>query len=124
MSEEIRNPSKIVPASMIASMTLNGILGFGMLVAVLFCSGNIEEALATGTGYPFMEIFLKGTQSVNGSAAMIAIIIILAMCATIAVLASSSRLTWSFARDRGLPGWRLLRQVSHCIVALTPTDCL
>ncbi|KAL8677934.1 MAG: hypothetical protein Q9186_005686 [Xanthomendoza sp. 1 TL-2023] len=117
MSEEIRNPSKIVPASMIASMVLNGMLGFGMLMAVLFCSGNLAKALGTTTGYPFMEIFLQGTQSVNGSTTMVAIVITLAMCATIAVLASSSRLTWSFARDRGLPGWWYLSKVE-------PRTCL
>ncbi|KAL8685421.1 MAG: hypothetical protein Q9218_007771 [Villophora microphyllina] len=95
MSEEIRNPSRIVPASMLTSILLNGVLGFGMLVGVLFCTGDLNEALSTKTGYPFMEIFLQGTRSSRGSAAMISIIIVLGVCATIAVLASSSRLTWS-----------------------------
>lgn len=83
-----------------------------MLVGVLFCIGNLDDALATPTGYPFMEIFLQGTGSRKGSAAMISVIIILSVCATIAILASSSRLTWSFARDRGLPGWQYLSRVS------------
>ncbi|KAL8935475.1 MAG: hypothetical protein Q9216_005403 [Gyalolechia sp. 2 TL-2023] len=111
MSEEIRNPSKIVPASMLCSVLLNGILGFGMLVAVLFAVGSLDEALSSRTGYPFMEIFRQGTGSAGGSAAMIALVIVLSFCATIAVLASSSRLTWSFARDRGVPGWRYLSRV-------------
>lgn len=97
---------------MLISILLNGVLGFGMLVGVLFCIGNLDDALDTPTGYPFMEIFLQGIGSRKGSAAMISIIIILGVCATIALLASSSRLTWSFARDRGLPGWQYLSRVS------------
>ncbi|KAL9014068.1 MAG: hypothetical protein Q9173_001277 [Seirophora scorigena] len=111
MSEEIQNPSKIVPASMLCSVFLNGTLGFGMLLAVLFCIGSLEAAIESPTGYPFMDIFRRGTGSPRGSAAMIAIIIVLSFCATIAVLASSSRLTRSFARTRGLPGWRYLSSV-------------
>ncbi|KAI4199835.1 MAG: hypothetical protein LQ350_004366 [Teloschistes chrysophthalmus] len=99
------------------TILLNSALGFGMLVGVLFCIGNLDDALATPTGYPFMEIFLQGTGSRKGSAAMISVIIILSVCATIAILASSSRLTWSFARDRGLPGWQYLSRVE-------PRTCL
>ncbi len=112
MSEEIRNPSKIVPASMLCSIVLNGTLGFGMLVAVLFSIGSLEDAIVSPTGYPIMAIFLQATGSPGGSAAMISIIVILSFCATIAILASSSRLTWSFARDRGLPGWQYLSRAS------------
>ena len=111
MSEEIRNASTIVPYSLITSLMLNGILGLGMLIAVLFCLGDIDAALDTPTKYPFMEIFFQATDSAAGSTAMIAIITVLQICATIACLAGSSRMTWSFARDHGLPGWRYLSRV-------------
>jgi len=93
------------------SVVLNGILGFSMILAVLFCIGDIDSALSTSTGYPFMEIFLQATNSVAGSAAMAAIITVLALCATVGLLASTSRMFWSFSRDRGLPGWRTLQKV-------------
>ena len=111
MSEEIHNPSIIVPRSIMLSVILNGILGFAMTIAVLFCIGDIDAALSTNTGYPFMEIFMQATKSVAGSAAMAAIITVLALCATVGLLASTSRMFWSFARDRGLPGWRTLQTV-------------
>lgn len=112
MSEEIQNPSINVPRSMITSITLNAFLGFGMLIAVLFCIGDIEAAFATPTAYPFMEIFVQATNSVSGSTAMAAIVTTLGLCATIGFVASSSRMTWSFARDRGLPFWRQLSKVN------------
>ncbi|PQE06527.1 GABA permease protein [Rutstroemia sp. NJR-2017a WRK4] len=112
MSEEIRNPSIVVPRSIMLSVIINGSLGFAMIVALLFCIGNVDDALGTNTGYPFMQIFLQATQSVSGAATMAAIVTILALCATVGILASTSRMFWAFARDRGLPGWRTLQQVN------------
>ena len=112
MAEEIRNASTIVPQCMITSVIINGVLAFGMLIAILFCMGDIDAAVASPTGYPFIEIFTQATGSLTGAGFMTAIITALAFCATIATLAGSSRMMWSFARDRGLPGWRFLSQVS------------
>jgi len=112
MSEEIKNASTIVPYSLLTSIILNGLLGFGMLIAVLFCIGDLDAALNSPTQYPFMEIFYQATGSTAGATTMIIIIVVLQICATIACLAGSSRMTWSFARDHGLPGWRMLRRVS------------
>lgn len=82
-----------------------------MIVAVLFCIGDLDAALTTSTGYPFVEIFLKATNSVSGAATMASIVTILALCAIVGCLASASRMLWSFARDQGVPGWRTLRRV-------------
>ncbi|KAL9051905.1 MAG: hypothetical protein Q9206_004520 [Seirophora lacunosa] len=111
MSEEISNASLNVPRSMLASVMLNGTLGFAMLIAVLFCLGDIEQVIETNTGYPFMAIFQNATQSAGGAAAMASVVVTLGICATIAFLASSSRMTWSFARDRGLPLSKYLGKV-------------
>lgn len=112
MCEEIRNASTVVPQTMIASLMINGLLAFGMLVAVLFCMGDVTAAVQNPTGYPFIEIFTQATESKAGATAMTSIVTVLAFCGIIAALAGSSRMTWSFARDRGLPGWRYLRKVS------------
>jgi len=108
MAEEVRNPSIVIPRSIILSIMINGGLGFGMVMALLFCLGDINAALNTSTGYPFMEVFVQATHSVGGSAIMIALIIVLAFCCTVAILTSASCMFWSFARDRGLPCWRTL----------------
>lgn len=111
MCEEIRNASTVVPQTMIASLMINGVLAFSMLVAVLFCIGDITAAVGSPTGYPFIEIFTQATASKAGATVMTSIVTTLSFCAIIAALAGSSRMTWSFARDRGLPGWRYLSKV-------------
>ncbi|TVY90274.1 Choline transport protein [Lachnellula willkommii] len=131
MSEEIHNPSVVVPRSIMLSVILNGLMGFAMVIAVLFCLGDINTALSTNTGYPFMEIFLQATHSVAGSAVMAAIVTSLALFATVGILASTSRMFWSFARDRGLPGWQTLQKVGSrrsvpiwSIAVTTTISCL
>ncbi|WEW55541.1 hypothetical protein PRK78_000972 [Emydomyces testavorans] len=111
MSEEIQRPSVIVPRSIMLTLVINGSLGFAMIIAVLFCTADLDAALHTPIGFPFMEIFLQATHSTAGAATMASIITALAMCANVGFLASASRMLWSFARDRGVPGWRILSKV-------------
>ncbi|KAK6597771.1 amino acid transporter [Botrytis cinerea] len=131
MSEEIRNPSLVVPRSIMLSIIINGSMGFAMVIALLLCIGDIDAALATNTGYPYMEIFLQATRSVSGAAVMASIIAILGICATVGTLASTSRMFWSFSRDRGLPEWRTLQKVNtrttiplYAIAVTTVIACL
>lgn len=121
MSEEIQNASRVVPTSIITTIVINGSLGLGMILTVLFSLGNVEKALKSPTGYPFMEIFLEATESVAGSTVMASIITILGLCATVGGMASASRMIWSFSRDRGIPGWKILSRVCYT-PAYTPAS--
>lgn len=56
MAEEVRSASKTIPRIMLATLILNGTLGFAMLVTLCFCIGNLEEVLQTATGYPFIQV--------------------------------------------------------------------
>ena len=82
-----------------------------MLIATLFSIVDLPAALESPTGLPFIEIFRQSTGSIAGSATMASVIVTLALFANCNYLASTSRMTWSFARDRGLPGWRSLIKV-------------
>lgn len=113
MSEEIVNAEVVVPRSIMLSVLINGSLGFAMLLTTLFSLGNIEKALNSPTGFPFLEIFLQATDSVGGTATMGAIVTTMGICTSVGMLAASSRQLWSFARDRGVPGWRLWSQVTN-----------
>ena len=114
MAEEIKNAEVVVPWSMLTTTVLNGALGFGIVIAVLFVTTDITAALSSPTGllgYPFMQIFYDATGSKAGASVMIAIIIIMDAAGTIAFLATASRLVWAFARDGGLPGSRFVSKV-------------
>lgn len=115
MAEEIKNASVVVPRAVLFSLGINGILGLGMLLAYLLCLGDIDAALEAQytLGYPFLQVFWNGTGSRNGAGVMGLIIVILGICSTVGVLASSSRMLWSFARDRGVPFWKYFVRVRN-----------
>ncbi|KAH6886871.1 amino acid/polyamine transporter I [Thelonectria olida] len=114
MSEETINPSVVIPRSILMSLFINGACGFAMILAMVFCMGNFDDAVNSGPGmlgFPHMYIFKQATNSTAGAIVMASIIMILGACATVGMLASTSRVFWSFARDRGLPFWHVLSSV-------------
>ncbi|KAJ6087084.1 hypothetical protein N7467_005998 [Penicillium canescens] len=112
MAEEIENAARVVPQALMLSVGFNGCLGFGMLIAMLFCAGDLKSALESPTGYPFMAIFFQATNSLPGTLVMVSIVLIVYCCAIMGLLAAASRQLWSFSRDRGVPGWRWWSNVS------------
>jgi choline transport protein len=85
------------------SILINGITGFAMLIATLYCIGDIDSALNTPTGYPLIEIFTQATRSIGGGTALSACLVTMFCCATLTVVATASRQLWAFARDNAVP---------------------
>ncbi|KAF5867535.1 putative gaba permease protein [Botrytis fragariae] len=111
MSEEVHNASTVIPWAMISSIVLNGVLGFALLIALLFCLGDIDDALNSATGFPFIEIFRGATNSNAAATGMTLIILFILLAAAIGIMATASRLLWSFARDNGVPGSSYISRV-------------
>ena len=85
-----------------------------MYIAILFCVGDLEAAINTEYIYPFIEVLLQAIRSTAGSAVILAIMIVVDLGLVVGVVAASSRMLWSFARDRGVPGWRQISKV-NCV---------
>ena len=114
LSEEIRSSNVVVPWCIVSTTLLNGIMGFAILLVVLFVTVDVEGVLASPSGllgFPFMQIFLDATGSRAGASVLICIIIIMDISAAIAFLATSSRIVFAFGRDKGLPFWRTMSTV-------------
>lgn len=79
MSEEILSASIVVPQTIIRNLVTNRILGFAMVLVLMFCIGDVQAALdAQETlGYPFVEIFYQTMNSVACVTKMVSLIICL-----------------------------------------------
>lgn len=121
IGEEVQNPAVSVPRSMISAVVINGVLAFGWIIALLFSIGDVEAALKSPTGYPIIEIFYQATGSVGAATAMMCAIITVAFFAVLGILASTSRLTWAFARDKGLPFSNFFAHVRMIPICCTAT---
>jgi len=111
MAEEVDNPSLNIPRAICAGMITNGLVGFAMMLTVLFCLGDADSVLDTATGFPFIQIFYNSVNNVSGALAMGAIVLILTWACSTGITTTASRMSWSFARDHGIPFSRVLSKV-------------
>jgi choline transport protein len=69
----------------------------------MFTVGNVEDALNSPTGQPYVEVLLNATQSKGGTIAMTVLLATLLLFCAINQVTTSSRQLFAFARDNGLP---------------------
>ncbi|KAK4889263.1 hypothetical protein LTR27_011940 [Elasticomyces elasticus] len=115
MAEEVHNPKAVIPRAMIGTILINGLLGFGMIIALLFSMGDptpLLESPVSLAGYPFIQIYYNAVQSLPATNAMTAVSLVIVIMANFGLQAGCSRTAWAFARDRGLPASRYLEHVS------------
>lgn len=102
MSEEVRDAGRYVPIAMVWSYTSNGLIALILLVTYLFSIDSVTSALADPSGYPFLYVFQTALPT-SGVNALTILILILVITSNIDYNASTSRQTFAFARDHGLP---------------------
>lgn len=127
MGEEARASRTSIPKAAFWSLLTNGCIGFVMLMVVLVAMGDIDDVLSASMA--IQEILLKTTGSTAATTAMMAGMFINGLNVTLASIASTSRLTWAWARDGGLPGYFAhvaprQRVPVRAVVLVTAIDCL
>ncbi|KAE8379021.1 amino acid permease-domain-containing protein [Aspergillus bertholletiae] len=103
MSEEIEDADVTVPKSMILPFILNIPFAMGSAVTYLFTMPNVQDALDSPTGLPFICVFSEATKNAAGASILVVVILLLFFMITISCMASASRQMFAFARDNGLP---------------------
>lgn len=88
---------------MVLSVVINGVLALGFIVGLLFSVTDIKSALESPTNLPILAIFDSTLEDHRATTAFFSLLALVAMCAEMGMIASTSRLTWAFARDKGLP---------------------
>ncbi|SLM34967.1 amino acid permease [Lasallia pustulata] len=116
MIEEIPNPSVEGPRIMLACVGIGTFTGFVFLTVLLFVAGNVDEVISSTAG-PLLQIFFNATQSRAGAICLLIFPLVCLLFATISIMTTSSRMTYAFARDGGLPASRWLARV-HPILEL------
>jgi choline transport protein len=122
VAEEVYNASTVVPWAIVATIMVNGVLGLALLLALLFCLGDIDAALNTPTGFPFIEIFAQATNSNTAATIMTCLILFLLAASGSGGMATASRLLWSFARDNAVPFSSYISRVSFAKLSYSFQD--
>ena len=101
MGEETRIARFAVPRAMFWSICINGALAFAMAIIFLFTLGDVEDILESP--YAVVTIFLSATKSSTFASVLVGITQTMGISVSLGSVASTSRLTWAWARDGALP---------------------
>ncbi|KAK4554591.1 hypothetical protein LTR86_008446 [Recurvomyces mirabilis] len=113
LAEEVSNAALNIPRAILGAMLINGAVGFAMMITVLYCLGDAETVLGTATGFPYIQIFHNSVGNVAGATVMTAVVLALTWSCAIGITTTASRMTWSFARDKGLPWSSFIGRVNN-----------
>jgi len=108
--EEIPNAAIEAPKIMIYCVAMGMATGFVFLVVLLFVAGNIDGIIESDAG-PIGAILYHATGSRAGAVALQIFPLACLMFAGIGIMTTSSRMTYAFARDGGLPFSRVFARV-------------
>ncbi|KAK8039004.1 amino acid/polyamine transporter I [Apiospora rasikravindrae] len=102
MIEEIPHPQIQGPRIMLYAIGIGMFTGFIFLSCLLFCVNNIDTVIQSAAG-PLLQIFMDATKSPAGSICLLMFPLICMVFTSVSLLATSGRMSYAFARDRGLP---------------------
>jgi amino acid transporter len=108
MVEELPNPAKSGPRIIWLSVLTGAVTGFVFMVVCLFCMQNYAEIV--DADYAFITL-CQSVLGVNGAAVLLALFIINGVGQNLSLATTASRLTWSFARDGGIPFYHYFAKV-------------
>lgn len=118
MAEEVRNAKHVIPRAMMWTWLGNGLLGWIMAITFCYCVGDTLSVLSTPLGTPFIQVFLNTTGSVGGATGLTVLMLVIAIFACVAVMATNSRQLFAFARDNGVPFSKVFSKVSTLLLSL------
>ncbi|GES64997.1 choline transport protein [Aspergillus terreus] len=112
LAEECLEPERIVPKAVVVTVIVGFFTAFPFAIGIIYSWADVSASLDTPTGYPIYYIWEKATQSPAAATVFMAATFVVSCVALNAVHQTSSRLTWSFARDEALFFSRKLVSVS------------
>ena len=100
IAEEVEDASLVVPRCMWWSYILNVSMGIAMLITMLFCIGDLNDAINSPA--PYLSLF-NNTGSLGVAMTLTVMILLLVFVSCITGLATTAREAWAFSRDQGFP---------------------
>jgi choline transport protein len=85
---------------------------FAFIITLLFTIGDVNKVTNTSTGLPLIEVLYEATKSKNPTNFLVSMPAAILFFTQFNVLASTSRLIWTFAKDNELPFSRQFAKVS------------
>lgn len=114
MIEEIPQPQKQGPRIMLMAIGIGCFTGFVFLSCLLFVLRDIDATISSNAG-PLLQILYDATGNRAGATCLLVFPMACMMFTSTALMTTSSRMTYAFARDRGLPCSRVFATVNQTL---------
>ncbi|KAI0699002.1 APC amino acid permease [Cytidiella melzeri] len=110
MTEETHNAAMAGPIGIIMAIGVSAVLGWFLILGLLFSIQDLAGTVGTTTGEPVAQIFLDTVGEKGAIVLMVIVIGAMFFCGTFSVT-SNSRMMYAFARDGGIPGHTFFHKV-------------
>ncbi|MGQ7298280.1 amino acid permease [Quadrisphaera sp. KR29] len=111
IAEEVRDPRRTVPRAVIASITLIAVVVMFSAAAIILAIPDLGAVLSGDDADPVSSTLTA--QLGAGIATPVELLFVIGFLASfLALQTSASRVVWAYARDRALPGGRVLARLS------------
>lgn len=111
MAEEVSQPERSIPIAIMGTVTIGFTTAWFYVISMFFSLRDFQPLIDTPTGVPILELFHQALRSKGGAIALESLVLATGIGCQIASHTWQSRLCWSFARDRGLPGHQFLSKI-------------
>lgn len=101
LTEETKDPKKVVPRSMVRSVLVSGIVGTLFLMAISAGIGNGIDAISASTS-PVADIIGRTVGHTLEVILLVVVCVAIFACGLV-IMTSNSRLIWAMARDGRIP---------------------
>jgi len=101
LSEETKNPKKVIPRAMVRSVMISGTVGTLFLMAISAGMGDDVEAISASTS-PVADIIGRTVGHTLEVILLVVVCVAIFACGLV-IMTSNSRLIWAMARDGRVP---------------------
>lgn len=112
MCEEVRHPATQVPKAMVGTIVLNTICGLIFLIPLVFVLPDQAYLAGLLSGQPTPAIIVDAVGSSGGAIGLLLPLMVLGLFCGIGCTTATSRAIYAFARDGGIPGYKMWRVVN------------
>lgn len=110
MTEETNNAATAGSWGILMSIGVSAVLGWFLLLGLLFSIQDYSATLASSTGQPVAQIIIDAVGDRAAIALMMIIVVAMFFCGTFSIT-SNSRMMYAFSRDGALPGSKFFHKV-------------
>lgn len=97
---------------MLSCIVIGMFTGFIFLMCLLFVLQDVDNTIESAAG-PLLQILYDATSSKAGAVCLLMFPIVCMLFTTTSIMTTSSRMSYAFARDRGLPFSRVFARIHN-----------